>query len=57
MAICTPLNKDNMIKRSEIESLGMDIDYVHIRKKFKFSHESEIEEDCMTVDPIPESIT
>ena len=37
----------------------MDTDEVHIIKKFKFSHESEIdmEEDCMIVDPIPESIT
>ena len=32
----------------------MDIDYVHISKKLKFSNESEIdtEEDCMIVDPV-----
>ena len=37
----------------------MDIDDVHINKKFKFSYESEIEtkKDCMIVDPILESIT
>ena len=59
MAIGTPLKQDKGIKRSEIESSNMDIDEVHINKKFKFSHESEIKtkEDCMIVDPVPESIT
>ena len=37
----------------------MDTDDVHIIKKFKFSHESEIEikEDCMIMDLVPKSIT
>lgn len=37
----------------------MDINDVHISKKNKLSHESEIEteEDCMIVDPVLETIT
>lgn len=41
----------------EVESIDLDIDGVHINKKFKLSHQSETEEDCMIVGLVPESIT